>query len=243
VIRTLLGRISKWELVAGGAAAVVLLVLVVIEPKILEAPVENGRTIMFTVGGTVLAAAALVVFLALRVPPFARVLLLGVPFVAVSAWLLVPYFDDDVVDDAFVTSIADAQATPGTSASPLTPAGTSGPTVTAPVLLGSGRLMGLAGHSGQGDAAVFRGADDRLVLRLENIDIQNGPDLELYLVPGADRRSLANGSIHLGHLRGNVGNLTYDVPADAAISPGSRTILVWCEAFSVEFTGATLTIS
>jgi hypothetical protein len=237
VIRRSLAHISRLELIVAAIALVVLVVLVILEPKILEAPTQNGRTIAFTVGGTALAAISLVVLLALGVPPAARVLLLGTPFVIVNAWLLSPYFHDDVAQEDFVTTIANA---PGPSAAidSTLPGPASGP-----MLLGSGQLKGLAGHRGSGNAGIFRNSDGHLVVRLEDIDIQNGPDLELYLVPGADKRSLAKGSIHLGHLRGNVGNLTYDVPAGVTLEPGSWTVLIWCESFSVEFTGATVMIA
>ena len=62
-------------------------------------------------------------------------------------------------------------------------------------------------------------------------------------MPGADQTSLAPGSIHLGALKGNVGDQTYDLPPGTELVPGHYTALVWCEAFTVEFVGATLTIS
>ncbi|MEM9042359.1 MAG: hypothetical protein AAGD33_20935, partial [Actinomycetota bacterium] len=103
----LIGRISRLELVVAAVVAAVLLVLVVIEPNILEAPFENARTLLFTVGGTALAAIAFVIMLWLRVPPIVRVLVLVVPFAIVNWWLLSPYFIDDVVDEDFSTSIAE----------------------------------------------------------------------------------------------------------------------------------------
>jgi hypothetical protein len=80
------------------------------------------------------------------------------------------------------------------------------------------------------------------VLRFERFDIENGPDLEVYLVPGADQTDLAAGSIHLGALKGNVGDQGYVLPAGTELAPGAYTALVWCDAFAVEFVGATITI-
>ena len=80
------------------------------------------------------------------------------------------------------------------------------------------------------------------VLRLENFDIQNGPDLRLYVVAGADQTEPGDESLYLGALRGNVGNQTYDLPDDFELAPGEWTILVWCEAFGVEFVAATVTV-
>ena len=259
--RRLVGRITAPEWIVGGLVAVVLLVLVALEPDILEAPVENARTIGFTLGGTVVAALVLVAMLRANVPPVVRILVLWVPFAAVSWWLLSPYFVDDVVDEDFSTSIAaqldDADdppaassttttSTPPPQAAPASPPTTAAPEVevpATPVLLGAGRFVGLAGHSGTGDAGVFRNPDGSLVLRFENFDIENGPDLEVYLVPGADQTSLPAGSIHLGALAGNVGDQTYTLPPGTELAPGAYTALVWCEAFTVEFVGATLTIA
>lgn len=283
VARRLLGEVSRLEWALAATAAVVMLALVLAEPDILDAPFQNWRTLVFTVGGTAIAAVLLMLMLWFRVPPFVRIVVLGVPFVAVSWWLISPYFVDDVVNEEFETSIAesqgigDATAPPGAGeaesgvpspTSAPAPAGVAPddaepepsepaseptepePTAAAapeppndPVLLGAGSFVGLAGHSGSGDAGVFRQPDGSLVVRLENFDIQNGPDLKLYVVPGPDMTSLADGSINLGDLRGNVGNQTYELPPGTDLTPGAYTVLVWCEAFSVEFVGATVTIA
>ena len=81
------------------------------------------------------------------------------------------------------------------------------------------------------------------MLRLESLDIQNGPDLRLYVVPGTDQTSPSDDSLYLGELRGNIGNQTYDLPVDFSPTPGDWTVLVWCEAFSVEFVAATVTVT
>ena len=108
------------------------------------------------------------------------------------------------------------------------------------MLLGFGQFVGLAGHSGTGDAGIFQNPDGSLVLRFENFDIQNGPDLEVYLVPGPDQTSLADGSVHLGALKGNIGNQNYPLPA--GFEPAEfRTAAIWCKAFGVLFSPAALT--
>jgi len=111
-----------------------------------------------------------------------------------------------------------------------------------PVLLGAGSFVGLAGHDGTGDAGLFQSPDGSLILRFENFDIENGPDLEVYLVPGADQVDLAAGSIHLGALQGNIGDQNYEFPPGTELPPGPYTALVWCEAFGVEFVGATINV-
>jgi hypothetical protein len=264
--RSLWARISRLELVLAALAGVVMVALIGAEPDILEAPFENWRTLLFTFGGTALAAVALVFMVALGVPPVIRVIVLGVPFVVVSWWLISPFFIDEEIEDRFETSIAAAQAAPPaanneatTTIVPSTLTASQAPTAApttarsdstalpptapaGPVLLGAGRFAGLAGHDGTGDAGIFR-AESSHVLRLENLDIDNGPDLRLYLLPGADQVSPDDTSLYLGPLRGNVGNLTYELPAEFQPTAGPWTVLVWCEAFDVEFVGATLTIN
>jgi hypothetical protein len=242
-----------------------MLVLILLEPDILEAPVENSRTILFTLGGTIAAAVALTVMLWFKAPAILRIVVLWVPFAIATWWLISPFFIDDAVDEDFSTSIVaqldggEESATNGIRAESraAAPRGSVGPEDTpekataeepiaepaVPVLLGAGRFVGLAGHSGTGDAGIFRNPDGSYALRFENFDIENGPDLEVYLVPGADRTSLEPGSVHLGPLKGNVGNQTYDLPAGIDLVPGPYTALVWCQRFTVEFVGATLTIS
>ncbi|MGI9612828.1 MAG: DM13 domain-containing protein [Acidimicrobiales bacterium] len=258
----LIARVTRFEIIIGAAIALLMLALMIVEPNILEAPFENPRTLLFTVGGTTLAAVAFITMLWLRVPAAIRVIVLVVPFVIVNWWLLSPYFIDDVVDEEFSTSIAaqlpnsdEVADTPTAEPAATGDAASVTPTAdgdvadeatpletTEPALLGAGQFVGLAGHDGVGDAGIFENPDGSLVLRFENFDIENGPDLEVYLVPGADQTSLAAGSIHLGALEGNTGNQTYELPADTQLGSGDYTALVWCEAFGVEFVGATIAL-
>ncbi len=262
----LLGRIARVEIIVAALVAVGAVVLVLIEPDVLEAPFENGNTLLFTFGGTLVAAAAFVALLWLNVPAPLRILVLGVPFAIVNWWLVSPYFIDEVVDEEFSVSIADQSAsTPSPTSAPpgdqanetatstteaaaaeaATAEADDEPTTTepaGPVLLGTGEFVGLAGHEGTGDAGIFLNPDGTYVLRFENFDIENGPNLDLYLVPGADQVSLPEGSIPLGDLKGNIGDQNYELPPGTELTPGPYTALVWCEAFGVEFVGATVTI-
>jgi hypothetical protein len=251
-------RISRLEWGVAAAVAIVLVALVIAEPDVLEAPFASSRALLFTVGGTVLAAVALVVMLRLRVPPLIRILVLGIPFVITSWWLVSPYFRDEVVDDQFETSIAEAAVTSTTAPAAAPPTASSEPTATeapapssapestapsGPRLLGAGSFVGLAGHEGTGDAGFFELPDGSQVLRLERFDIENGPDLRLYVVPGADQVTPGGGAVDLGQLRGNVGDQTYELPDDLSLEGGDWTVLVWCEAFSVEFVAATVPVA
>jgi hypothetical protein len=147
----------------------------------------------------------------------------------------------DAGEEPTTTTAPPATEAPQTTA-PTPTETTAPPPSSGPVLLGAGQFVGLAGHSGTGDAGIFENPDGSLVLRFESFDIQNGPDLEVYIVPGADQVSLSEGSIHLGPLKGNIGDQNYELPPGTELAPGAYTALVWCEAFSVEFVGATIDI-
>jgi hypothetical protein len=76
------------------------------------------------------------------------------------------------------------------------------------------------------------------VVGLEEIDIQPGPDYDVYVVPGAGREDIDDG-LRLDDLRGNRGTQYYEVPAGTSLTPGAWTVLVWCETFDVPVAGAT----
>lgn len=236
-----MGRVSRLEWGAAAAAGLTLAVLVAIEPDIVEAPFQSSRAVIFTFGGMVLGLVALAAMIRFGVPAPVRLAVVAVPAVAVGWWLLSPFFTDDVVDERFDTTIEAAARAPE-PAQPAEPTDTTAAPPAGPTLLASGSFVGLAGHDGEGDAGLFALPDGMQVLRFERFDIDNGPDLRLYVVPGADQRAVADGSLYLGRLEGNVGNQTYEIPAGEELGPGPWTVLVWCEAFSVEFVAATITV-
>ena len=85
---------------------------------------------------------------------------------------------------------------------------------------------------------IYRQPDGRYVIGLEDIDIQPGPDYDLYIVPG-DNRQDTKGGIRLGDLRGNKGTQFYEVPAGVDLEAGPWTVLVWCQTFAVPVANAT----
>lgn len=80
------------------------------------------------------------------------------------------------------------------------------------------------------------------MLRLEDdTDIQNGPDLYVWLLADTDYRGGTPPEfLDLGRLKGNVGGQNYVLPAeyDPALH---RTVLIWCQRFAVPFAVASLT--
>lgn len=142
------------------------------------------------------------------------------------------------------TTIAPTTSAPPTTVAPTTtvPPTTVAPTTSVapgPVELARAGFQGLTGHRGSGDAAVYRLEDDSILLRFEEVDIGSGPDLNVWLVPGADQRGLDGGTF-VAPLTAERGNQNYEVPSDIDLASGPWTVLVWCDTFSVEVANATL---
>jgi hypothetical protein len=83
-----------------------------------------------------------------------------------------------------------------------------------PVVISSGEFHPVA-HPAKGDAIVYRLEDGSHVLRLEDLDIFNGP--ALYAVGAQDPNDNdtveEEGFLNVGPLKGNQGNQTYKLPA------------------------------
>ena len=98
-------------------------------------------------------------------------------------------------------------------------------------------------HQGSGQAVFYKTADGSTVLRLEDINVTNGPDLYVYLsphpAPATSEEVQAEGYANLGKLRGNIGNLNYPIPADVDVSK-QQSVVIYCLAFHVVFSIAPL---
>jgi hypothetical protein len=239
----------------------VLVLIAIVAPEI--------YTGTFSDLGTFARAAALVIGLALWVLAMRRfvanstagAIAAAVPVLVVLWFVLWPYLRPATeVDEAFppVTITAPGSTTSTTTSPPTStaaePTADSPPSSTAetttttttttvppePVELSRSGFQGLTGHRGSGDAAVYRLADDSILLRFEEVDIGSGPDLEVYLVPGDDQRGLGGGH-HVAALTAERGNQNYTVPDGVDLTTGTWTVLVWCETFDVEVANATLT--
>ena len=114
-----------------------------------------------------------------------------------------------------------------------------------PVKLRIGEFMDQdALHKGSGTATIYRTGDGSLLLRLENLDVTNGPDLRVLLAthPDPDRRKdlEERGYVHLGKLKGNKGNQNYPIE-DANVDPETvGSVVIYCMPFHVVFSVATL---
>ena len=107
------------------------------------------------------------------------------------------------------------------------------------VLLARGRFAPVA-HSARGTASAIRRARGGSVLTLTSFEVDNGPDLRVYLVAGPARdESEVEDFSDLGALKGNKGDQQYELPRGLDLDRFS-TVVIWCRAFSVNFARAPL---
>jgi hypothetical protein len=186
--------------------------------------------------------------------------LLGVAFVL---WWFQPQalLFDDVVDEAFPDAAAAAPADGSTAredeaeteqdadgegpdtapdeevdpeaASP----GVADPTPSGPIELATGSFVSRNRYTVTGTATTYQLDDGERVLRLEDFDSTNGPDLFVYLtVAGAadDDAALDADFVDLGALTGNIGDQNYVVPADVDLDLYD-SVVIWCRRFTTSF--------
>jgi hypothetical protein len=111
----------------------------------------------------------------------------------------------------------------------------------APEVLARG-MLGDRAHHASGDVRVLRLADGTRVVRLEGLDVENGPDLYVTLAAAAadaPEDAFDRDYVSLGRLKGNKGDQTYALPAGLDLAR-FRSLVIWCERFSVAFGTASL---
>jgi len=109
-------------------------------------------------------------------------------------------------------------------------------------VLSQGSFYDIA-HIGGGQALVYQLADGPRILRLQDFEVDNGPDLHVYLVPINPVPDSVGveipGSVDLGKLKGNIGDQNYEIPADLDLSQ-FQSVVIWCQPFRVPFIAASL---
>ena len=188
-----------------------------------------------------------------------RVLIVGIVFallvgIPIGWYLLSPLWVNVEVDESFPTAPAPAsteesmpEAEPTAAmatalAEPDTMMEEPMPSVEMSVLV-QGSFYDII-HVGGGQALVYQFADGSRILRLQNFEVDNGPDLHVYLVPVNPVPSSIGteipGSIDLGALKGNIGDQNYEIPANLDLSQ-FQSVVIWCQPFRVPFIAAPLT--
>ncbi len=176
----------------------------------------------------------------------------GVPVLALGWWLGSPLFLDTEVDEEFPLSagavVPDDMTQEDVEAALVDAAGEPDATIeedmptSAPVALSSGQFEDFDNsHKGSGTATIYEIEDGNYVLRLEDFEVTNGPDLRVYLVPDEDPQGSDDiiGYVELGPLKGNIGDQNYEIPSGTDIgSYGS--VVIYCSPFNVIFSVASL---
>jgi Electron transfer DM13 len=166
------------------------------------------------------------------------VLLVGIAVITVGMLTFQPWrlFTNVTVDEALPTVAAASLA----SAPAVTPAEPVEPTT-----LATGEFISHE-HGTAGTVRILELADGSRVLRIENLDTDNGPDLKVWLTdaPVIDGPSgwfvFDDGEyVDLGSLKGNKGSQNYAIPADVDLAD-LTSVTIWCDRFSVSFGAAEL---
>lgn len=176
--------------------------------------------------------------------------IVAIPVLALGWWLGSPLFLDETVDEEFPMS-ADAEIPDDMSqedvekemeaaaAEPDTAASDDMPDEDEPVSVVAGEFEDYDNsHRGSGTATVYELDDGSHVLRLENFEVTNGPDLHVLLVKSENPEDMT-GSVDLGSLKGNIGDQNYEIPE--GIDPSEfGSVIIYCQPFHVVFSVATL---
>lgn len=171
-------------------------------------------------------------------------------------------FLDETVDDVSLEELAgeaapapDPEQAPTTAASavpddeptatpaPSAPARTEAEPATASAVttLASGNFTGRSRYSAEG-TAILAEVGGRNVLRLDELAVDNGPDLVIYLASAdadASDEDISADFIELGELSGNVGSQNFELSPDIDVQTYD-TVVIWCRRFSVGFATAPL---
>ncbi len=180
-------------------------------------------------------------------------LVAAVPAIALGWWLGSPLFLNKTVDEEFPRTVsavipdsmtrAEAETEMEEAAAENVAAGEEmipAMLETSTVALKSGSFRDEdRAHRGSGTATIYTIDDGSNVLRLEELDVTNGPDLFVLLMVDPEGKDKSQGYVELGRLKGNRGNQNYDIPPDVEVGD-HNAVMIYCRAFSVVFSTAPL---
>lgn len=221
------GRPRRKVPVALILGVVAVLAILLTKPEIVLQPLTSPLAVAIVLG--IVAAFVLLGFVLrrLRTPAPVRGAVLGVAALVVAYLLVWPFYRSDFFPPPAAAAAPPVMAEGRTAAAAAT-----------------GTIAGLDGHRGAGLVSLLEVADGSYVVRLEGVDVQDGPDLRVYLVPGGGQEDPNDGAVELGTFGGSAGtrgDFNYPVPMGTQIETGSPyTVLIYCEPFAVPFAAATL---
>jgi hypothetical protein len=149
------------------------------------------------------------------------------------------------------TNVTVDEALPTVSSAPVGPLASSSSsdapvTQAEPTTVATGEFISHE-HGTAGSVRILELPDGSRVLRIENLDTDNGPDLKVWLAdaPVIDGPTgwfvFDDGEyVDLGSLKGNKGSQNYAIPADVDLTD-LTSVAIWCDRFSVSFGAAELT--
>ena len=146
-------------------------------------------------------------------------------------------WQDETVQEALPGVVVTSAPSTGPSGKPSPP--------TEPRTLAGGELISHE-HATSGSVRLVELADGSHVVRLENLDTSNGPDLRVLLTDAPVQEGRAGWHVFddgeyvsLGKLKGNKGSQNYVLPDD--VDPARYTsVSIWCDRFDVSFGAAEL---
>ncbi|MFJ5730904.1 DM13 domain-containing protein [Streptomyces paradoxus] len=168
------------------------------------------------------------------------VLVAAVTGVSLGLYWFQPWklWQDETVQEALPGAVAPASPPAGTSSASPSPA-------PQPRTLAGGALISHE-HTTSGSVKLVRLPDGSHVVRVEDLDTSNGPDLRVWLTDAPVKEGRAGwhvfddgAYVSLGKLKGNKGSQNYTVPADVDLSRYT-SVSIWCDRFDVSFGAAEL---
>jgi hypothetical protein len=148
-------------------------------------------------------------------------------------WTISPLFLTKTLNEDLPARTT-ATVAPAASIATATAAAPAGPKV-----LAMGQLQRVDDlHRGTGPVTLVE-VDGKTFVRFENVAIQNGPDLHVYLGRGMGGAYDGNRDLYLGTLKATNGSFNYELPAGTPLGD-YKSVVVWCRAFTVLFTWADL---
>ncbi len=181
-----------------------------------------------------------------------------VVFAAISWWLASPLFDEgERVEEGLGFAVAGMPATATPTQAPASATATAeasddatatpAPATTTPAATGAtgtGELIAMGPlegsdtfHTASGQVLLVRSPEGDVILRFQDFEVRNGPDLFIYLTPDPDGDVHVDGAINLSEIKATSGSVNYDVPLDVD-AESFRSAVVYCRAFSVVFATA-----
>jgi Electron transfer DM13 len=119
------------------------------------------------------------------------------------------------------------------------------PPASQPVTLSSGNLFEItSGHPTSGTAKLIKLVDGTFIVRLENLQTVGGPDVRIWASEGTNLANSgtvgASAYTDLGRIKSTNGNQNYDLKLSAEQVSKIKSVIIWCQSFSVAFGGAAL---